>query len=195
MTAKTCPKCNGTGKYNYRFQCFRCNGLGQIPATPVAALGQSVSAQVDKVVDALNLAHKNGIENPILRLGEYKVSLARKDSKNPGAIYIKAGQDYFGKIMNHQFFPTAACTAVRVKEITDLIADPFMSAVAYGKKTKRCAICGITLTNPVSVAHGIGPICAGKYGWSEMFSAEEVESDVVIPDDVDMSDLDVLGVK
>lgn len=33
-------------------------------------------------------------------------------------------------------------------------------------KTSRCGICGLTLTNAASIAHGIGPICAEKYGFS-----------------------------
>lgn len=37
-------------------------------------------------------------------------------------------------------------------------------AVAYGKRTGRCGICGRELTDPASIAAGIGPICAQRFG-------------------------------
>ena len=36
-------------------------------------------------------------------------------------------------------------------------------AKAWGRETNVCCECGALLTNPVSVAEGIGPICAGRY--------------------------------
>lgn len=33
----------------------------------------------------------------------------------------------------------------------------------YGKETGVCGVCGITLTNPESIALGIGPICRSKF--------------------------------
>ena len=37
------------------------------------------------------------------------------------------------------------------------------SAAAHGRLTGRCVCCGRTLTNPDSVAAGIGPICAQHF--------------------------------
>ena len=37
------------------------------------------------------------------------------------------------------------------------------SAKLYGKVTGQCGICSKTLTNPDSIAAGIGPICAQKF--------------------------------
>lgn len=37
------------------------------------------------------------------------------------------------------------------------------SAKAFGHKTGRCGCCGRELTNPDSIAAGIGPICAERY--------------------------------
>lgn len=45
-----------------------------------------------------------------------------------------------------------------------LLADPSKAAVEYGHRTGSCCICGRTLTDPASIAAGIGPICAGKFG-------------------------------
>lgn len=36
------------------------------------------------------------------------------------------------------------------------------AAVEYGRATGRCSVCGRTLTDPVSIEAGIGPICAEK---------------------------------
>lgn len=42
-------------------------------------------------------------------------------------------------------------------------ADPKGCAIAYGKATGNCCICSKTLTNPESIAAGIGPYCAKKF--------------------------------
>lgn len=44
-----------------------------------------------------------------------------------------------------------------------LLADPKAAAIEYGHRTGSCCVCGRTLTNPESVAAGIGPICAGRF--------------------------------
>lgn len=35
-------------------------------------------------------------------------------------------------------------------------------AIAYSAKISTCCVCGRTLTNKISVAEGIGPICSGR---------------------------------
>lgn len=40
--------------------------------------------------------------------------------------------------------------------------DPLAASKAYGKELGRCGVCGRTLTDPESIAAGIGPICAAK---------------------------------
>jgi hypothetical protein len=37
--------------------------------------------------------------------------------------------------------------------------------VRYGRATGNCSCCGRELTDPASIAAGIGPVCAEKYGW------------------------------
>lgn len=50
--------------------------------------------------------------------------------------------------------------------IRKIIADtPKACAIRYGMEIGRCAICDRTLTNPESIARGIGPICAERVGW------------------------------
>lgn len=47
--------------------------------------------------------------------------------------------------------------------LAEIEADPKGCAIAYGKATGNCCICSKTLTNPESIAAGIGPVCAGKF--------------------------------
>lgn len=43
--------------------------------------------------------------------------------------------------------------------------DPRAASIRYGRELGHCGICGRTLTDPDSIAAGIGPVCAGKAGW------------------------------
>lgn len=45
-----------------------------------------------------------------------------------------------------------------------ILADPFEASKAYGRLTNTCGVCGKALEDETSVANGIGPICAGKFG-------------------------------
>ena len=47
--------------------------------------------------------------------------------------------------------------------LDEIAADPKGSAIAFGKATGTCGVCSKTLTNPESIAAGIGPWCAKKY--------------------------------
>lgn len=51
-------------------------------------------------------------------------------------------------------------------EALRLLASPnaMQFATAFGKRTGRCGVCGRELTDPESIAMGIGPICAEKFG-------------------------------
>ena len=48
--------------------------------------------------------------------------------------------------------------------LLEAASDPLTAAVRYGKETGSCSCCGRDLTNPDSIAAGIGPICREKYG-------------------------------
>jgi hypothetical protein len=53
--------------------------------------------------------------------------------------------------------PAAAVKADAARRAQLLLEDPAM--------TIPCGCCGLTLSNPESIARGIGPICAGKWGF------------------------------
>jgi hypothetical protein len=52
-----------------------------------------------------------------------------------------------------------------VAALDKIAKDPKTAAENFGLHIGKCGICGRTLTNDESRARGIGPICAGKWGW------------------------------
>lgn len=61
---------------------------------------------------------------------------------------------------DEQRVPRATAKAVLAK-ISDV--GPLEASKAYGQKIGVCGVCHRTLTNPDSIAAGIGPVCAGKF--------------------------------
>ncbi len=104
-------------------------------------------------------ARVNGIAQPRMNLGAYRFQC----SANAGAIYVKQDGAYLGKIVQGAWSPTAE-GAPHSPAIAALLADPTASALAYGQRTGRCAVCARLLTAAESINRTIGPICAQKYG-------------------------------
>lgn len=66
---------------------------------------------------------------------------------------IQAGDDYF-----------PVRDAVKRSIVLGQIAlDPMAASAAYGRLIGSCGVCSRTLTNPQSIAAGIGPVCAEKF--------------------------------
>lgn len=87
--------------------------------------------------------------------GERVVKVTRSKA---GRLYALALDDETGRFE----YDTAATRgwqhAIATGEARRLTVE---EAAAYGRRTGRCMCCGRTLTNPESIAAGIGPICAG----------------------------------
>ena len=144
----------------------------------------AVAVNVEPIIAAFEKATKSGLKRPKLRFDGFEATLAGKNSKNAGAIYLKgkkaktnfapriwgyqaADQSddvYFGKVQNGKFVASFACTYGDKAKIEAALADPLAAAVAYGKRYGACSCCAKPLTNPLSVELGIGPICRAKYG-------------------------------
>lgn len=134
------------------------------PSAPVAPAPKP-TLQTDKLTAAFNAAKAQGLKRPVLRFEEFQASLAPDTGRNPGAIYIKANGEYAGKITKDgEFAPSRDCPADLRSTIEATINDPVAAAVAYGRRTGSCSCCGRELTDRDSVARGIGPICAEKFG-------------------------------
>jgi len=125
----------------------------------------AVAIDIGRIATALSTAARNGLKWPKLRLAGFQFSPAGANSRNPGAIYVKDGEAYLGKISEGRFQRSRDCDADREQAILAAAADPEAAATAYGHQTGVCACCGRELTNAESVERGIGPICAEKWGW------------------------------
>ena len=69
---------------------------------------------------------------------------------------------YLGKVTPNRLDSRLADDVKSV--LLEAAADPLTAAIRYGKETGACSCCGRDLTNPDSIAAGIGPICREKYG-------------------------------
>jgi hypothetical protein len=125
------------------------------------------AVDVDVVKGALENAKGNGLKYPKIRLAGFIFSLAGAASRNAGAVYVKDAYDtYLGKIVEGRLTRSRDCDAQLAEAIAAAAADPEKAAKAYGLQTGVCSCCGRELTNPDSIARGIGPICADKFGWA-----------------------------
>lgn len=122
----------------------------------------------DQLKAAFDKASAAGLKKPKLRYEGFEVSRAPDTGKNAGALYVK-GEDgaYLGKIIGGKYLATREAEAAGIVErVAETMRDPLALAIAYGKRTGNCSCCGRKLSDPTSVAMGIGPVCAEKYGWS-----------------------------
>lgn len=135
-----------------------------------AAAPSMAGAGFEKLLQGFQTAKAKGLKYPKIRIAEFVISMASDSSKNPGHLYIKQGSGfeapYMGKVTPEaRFLKGRDCTPEQEQRIIKIGQDPMAEAVAHGKKTGNCAICGRHLENAESVARGIGPICAEKFGW------------------------------
>lgn len=93
------------------------------------------------------------------------ISPAKATSANAGALYVKAGSTYLGKITGGKFFASRDCQPEEQAKVLSFVADPAAAAKAYGQETGVCCVCNATLRSEWRL-RGIGPICAEKMGWA-----------------------------
>ena len=75
---------------------------------------------------------------------------------------VHGSGNLYAKILVHGTFEFAKGMIAKLDESERMTLE---EAKEYGKLTGSCCNCGRELTNPDSVAQGIGPICAGKDYW------------------------------
>lgn len=105
------------------------------------------------------------IRNPKITIGGMTISPAKVTSANPGALYVKAGTTYLGKIVGGQFLSSRDCQPDDQAKLLQFVADPAAAAKVYGQETGVCCVCNATLKSEWRL-RGIGPICAEKMGWA-----------------------------
>ena len=120
-------------------------------ASPRKSGGGTVTATLDapKVP-----AGRYAVENADGRLMFYR--LWRPDSKatdGPFALYVQAGDEGY------------RLRGVTAREVMAKIVEdgPVDAMRRYGHEIGKCGICGRTLTDEVSRANGIGPVCEGRF--------------------------------
>lgn len=76
-----------------------------------------------------------------------------------------AGRTFVSVQASDDWFPVKARDS-RNAILAKIQADgPREASMRYGREIGHCGICGRTLTDNESIARGIGPVCAQKFGW------------------------------
>lgn len=123
---------------------------------------------LNKLVNSMRKAKKNGVKEPKMRLStetfSFTVSFEDKDSKYKNALRILDDDNkYLGRILGNNFYKSNYVSEEVAKAIVDVCLNPDKSAITYGKKTGNCSCCGRLLNNHESVKLGIGPVCLSKF--------------------------------
>lgn len=139
-------------------RCIEKRNASRVAA--VARVEQAPVVQTDKLMAFFDKALASALKAPKLRFELFTASLPKANSANRASVYLKDGSTYLGKIVKGRFFASREATPEQCKAIVETMADPLAQAKAYGRRTGRCCVCNRELSDPVSVAASIGPICA-----------------------------------
>ena len=130
-------------------------------------------AQFAKLVAAFDAMAK-GLKWPKLYLatddGErVTISRAGSGARYPHSLNVTDGKPYgenqwFGRITTDGKAQLKKDTPQGVLDLlAELERDPQETVRVVGKRIGHCGVCGRELTNPESIANGIGPICAERF--------------------------------
>lgn len=148
-----------------------CLTDGQLAAVRRLMAGDADRGRLERPVDVRSLeeafqrAADNGLKRPALYLGDLRVAPAGAASRNAGALYVKRDGHYLGKVQNGGFHKAWDCSAESAAEVVEVLAKvtDVDSLKTMGKLAGRCCCCGRELTDPASIAAGIGPVCEAKW--------------------------------
>jgi hypothetical protein len=133
---------------------------------PRAAAVSVGGAGFDRLVTAFGKAQASGLKRPKLHIAALTFSLAPLSGANAGALYVKDSGIYLGKITSGgEFYASRDCRTDQREQVETVARDPLAAAVQHGRTTGNCAVCSRPLSDPESVARGIGPICAERFGF------------------------------
>lgn len=150
---------------NQKAACER--SIEKLAASKAAAVDRKENAPVVEMthIDAAFARASARLKKPRLTIANISFAPAPASGSNAGAIYVKSGSQYLGKISGGKFVTVRDTTAEQRAKVLEVAADPKAAAIAHGRVSGRCAICSRVLTDANSVAAGIGPICAEGFGW------------------------------
>lgn len=182
-------------------QAYRTRGLSDKQAFWVGALVKraagSPPAEKRIATDlapilALFATARGSLARPSVALqtqatGAIRISLAGDASREPGTLVVTTGgsfaqRAFLGRVRRDgSWAPSATMGRLGVDQdallalLARLAADPKAVAQEHGRLTGQCSFCQRALTDERSVAMGIGPICAEKWG-IERISADEARA-------------------
>jgi hypothetical protein len=167
---------NLTGAMTESQFSFLIKLIGQAYATdPTARAAELVSAAgLDKAgaslrIDALKALAKSAPTAPISAptylpsFGSYlvngKVLTVKKPKWAGSPTWLTIDNALGGSFEKPKAFAAALLAQI------DTADKAHAAVIAYAKATGKCGVCHKTLTDPASIAAGIGPVCAKKYGF------------------------------
>jgi hypothetical protein len=125
--------------------------------------------QFERLFSVFQSAKSRGLKRLTLRLSGVNV----KPNRDLTTLWVTSQTEkvegdyglqpkYLGKITPNRLDSRLSDDVKAV--LLEAAADPLTAAIRYGKETGSCSCCGRDLTNPDSIAAGIGPICREKFG-------------------------------
>ena len=136
----------------------------------VAVVDDAQPSQFEALFNAFEAAKAKGAKRLTLRFEGINV----KPNRDLTALWVTSQTEkeegnyglqpkYLGKVTRQQIDSRLSDDVKEV--ILSASNDPLTAAIRYGKVSGECSCCGRELTDPQSIAQGIGPICATKFGW------------------------------
>ena len=122
---------------------------------------QDEKAEYLPLVQKMYAAVKNNTRKFKLRLPSVEISTI-PNGVNAGGIYIFENGSYCGKITKDGVL-NANISEDTVNLLLDANENLLQLAKIYGHETGCCSVCGRTLSDPLSIQMGIGPICAERF--------------------------------
>lgn len=140
--------------------------IEQKRAADNAKLAAAPAVNAQNLHAMFDTAKANGLKRLKFRMEEFAITPAKDHSANPGALYVTGnpGGAYYGKIVSGRFIAVAGAPEGIADKINAISENPLAEAKLYGKRTGMCCVCGRELTDPASIAEGIGPICMQNWG-------------------------------
>jgi hypothetical protein len=122
---------------------------------------EKIEGEFLSLVEKMYSAVKGKVRNLKLRLPGVTLSTVSRGS-NVGCVYIIENDIYAGKITDRGILQAKVSEDTR-NILLDANDNLLQLAKIYGHETGNCSVCGRTLSDPLSVQMGIGPICAERF--------------------------------
>ena len=107
------------------------------------------------------------LKNPKITFTGYRL-YRTKSGRYPGAVYVQPthGDGWYARIERDGSLTINPGQTYKglEDELSMLAQNPVKFAADYGRRSGSCCFCHTTLTNPLSLSVGYGPVCADRYG-------------------------------